>query len=142
LKPPNSQSRAEQMLVRHPCIIKKEHRLTEYSDLDPTRPRIHCPQVLHLRAGTTYRSRPSQGREDPPILGIQRWKEEAQEAMSSFSSVADLMLCLPFPLPSNLSVQERIRRMLTTVTMHYDNVTLLTCKNQHVRFWTYQRSSV
>jgi hypothetical protein len=54
-----------------------------YSHLDAARARLSRPQVLHLPSRTTHRRRPAQGCENTAILGLQHWKEEAQEGLSN-----------------------------------------------------------
>jgi hypothetical protein len=98
-----------------------------YSDLDSAWSRIHCPQVLHLRSSTTYRSRPSKGRQDPPILGLQYREKEAQEDMIVHSG-AQQTSCSAASFTS-IAFERSIAHMdkcLLTDLMHHDNVTLLT----------------
>jgi hypothetical protein len=51
--------------------------LTRPSSVDTIRSCLCYSQVLHLCSSTTGRSRHTKGRQDPEILGMAGWKEEA-----------------------------------------------------------------
>jgi hypothetical protein len=53
------------------------------SNLDPTRPRVPCSQVLYIPSSSIDCRCPSQGCKDATVVGLQHRQEEAQEDLGS-----------------------------------------------------------
>jgi hypothetical protein len=89
--------------------------------MDAARPRIHCPQVIHLPPGTAYRSRSPKGRKDVAQLGLQHWQEETK----GIKNVLDSCTAHPHLVYTRHEAKWKTH---SSLMMLYDPVITYTCK--------------